>query len=781
MKKEWIVENNTNEKKSLIERLLNSRGIETEEDIKAFLNPLDMELTSPYDFTDMKKSVERISQAIDTNEKILIYGDFDADGVTSTAILYKTLKYLDADVEYYIPNRETEGHGLFTKSLVKIMTKTKPKVLITVDCGISNENEVKFLNSFKVMDVIITDHHEAPETLPPAYGIINPKAPNSLSENLTPKQMEYLTYLAGCGVAFKVAQAILVKYGKAEFINNIVPFVAVGTVSDIVPLLGENRYFVIKGLDLISRGKHEGLTKLLEGAGYDITKGITSENIAFGVTPRINASGRLDTVDASLKVLISDNMQEVQMAVTTLNELNRVRQTLCKDTFEQADEIYKKQGTKNPAIILAHQDWHIGIIGIVASKFVEKYNKPTFLMNYNPETKEYRCSARSIEGVPLYDVIENCSDLLNGFGGHTLAAGLSFSEDKASFEEVKKALNDTVQEYVKAQDLKPTLYVDLELTPSDVDFDLVEQISKLEPFGASNPSPIFVLNNLKIKQKRQMGTDNAHLRLVLETQGREFTAVWWQNGNANLNCGDIIDIAFHPQINEFNGNISIQLIIDDVHADGLEEVIPPRYKIYDNRTKSGILPTVNDYVKNSKLNIKIFAESKKVTDTIKDFPQLKSNIFTRANIQKCDVVMFFDYPSDKQTLDNILDAAQPDKLHFMKYDMQILDEQEFLKIFTGMVKYSIHHNNGIFELIRCAGFLGKSICIFDDLLALFENYEIIKICEHNNFVYKIEENNFENTQKILNSNEYSEIFDKTIECEKFQRHLLEDDLDEIFM
>ena len=216
-----------------------------------------MEITSPDVFTDMKKTIERLSQAIDNNEPIVIYGDFDADGVTSTSVLYKTFKYLGANIHYFIPNRETQGHGFDTKALIKLMTTVKPKVIISVDCGISDVEAVKFVNSFThSIDVIITDHHEAPEILPEAYAIINPKAPNALDENLSAKQIEYLTYLAGCGVAFKVAQAILTHYNKTDFIYELIPFVAVGTIADVVPLLGENRYFVTKGLDLISKGKH---------------------------------------------------------------------------------------------------------------------------------------------------------------------------------------------------------------------------------------------------------------------------------------------------------------------------------------------------------------------------------------------------------------------------------------------------------------------------------------------------------------------------------------------
>ena len=310
--KEWIFNKTDEHEKSLIKKLLYSRGIKTEEDIEEFLNPLEMKLTHPKAFCDMEKCIERLSYAIDNGEKIVVHGDFDADGVTSTSLLYRTFKYLGADVNYFIPDREKEGHGFDTKALVNIMTKVKPKVIISCDCGISDVDAVNFLNSFKI-DVIITDHHEAPEILPKAFAIINPKAPYALDENLTSKQITSLTSLAGVGVAFKVAQALLEKYNKLEFIYEILPYVAVGTVADIVPLIGENRYYVTKGLELISKGKHYGISRLLDSAGY---KGqITSEQIAFGIAPRINASGRLDTVDAALKVLISDNRQEIEMAI----------------------------------------------------------------------------------------------------------------------------------------------------------------------------------------------------------------------------------------------------------------------------------------------------------------------------------------------------------------------------------------------------------------------------------------------------------------------------------
>lgn len=772
--KEWIFNKYDGKDKSLVTRLLHSRGIKTEEEIYEFLHPLEMKIIHPKAFCDMEKVVERLSKAIDEGEKIVIHGDFDADGVTSTSLLYRTFKYLGADVNYFIPNRETEGHGFDTKALVKIMTQVKPKVIISCDCGISDVDAVNFLNSFKI-DVIITDHHEAPEVLPKALGIINPKAPNALDESLTAKQIESLTSLAGVGVAFKTAHALLEKYGKLEFISEILPYVAIGTVADLVPLIGENRYLVTKGLELISAGKHFGISQLLASAGY---KGqITSEQIAFGIAPRINASGRLDTVDSALKVLISDNKQEIQVAIQTLNEFNKIRQELCQNIFAEADEMVKKEGNRNSAIVLFNKDWHIGIIGIVASMLVEKYYKPTFLMTYSTETKQYRCSARSVEGINLYDAISMNSELLDGFGGHSMAAGLAFSEEKASFEQVKSALCKTVKEMSQGKDLKPFINIDLLLEPDDVTVDLVEQISQLEPFGQSNPSPIFALKNLKIKEKRLMGDNKNHLRLKCIGGSSELTCIRWKDGDISLVQGDSLDIAFHPQINEFNGNTSVQLILDDIHSEYLkEEDNLPKQKLFDHRKKTDILPQVNDYVKSSKQNILIFAESKPILDKLKPFDALYSRTITRDSLRPCDALMLFDYPADKETFDRILNQTTPLAIHFMNYDLKYMDEEEFLNTVCKMLKFACHNNGGKVELRRCASFLGKSYKVFELLFSIFDDVGLIKIKEKNKDYYVVDFGEISDLPKVLHSAKYPILTEMLDECEDFQRSLLEDDL-----
>lgn len=778
--KEWIFSKNETGEKSLIKRLLVSRGISSEDDMYEFTHPLEMKLTHPRMFLDMDKAIERISAAISSGEKIVIYGDFDADGVTSTSLLYKTLKYLGANVSYFIPDREKEGHGFDTKALVKLMTSLKPKLIISVDCGISDVEPVNFIKSFKI-DVIITDHHEAPDVVPDALAIINPKAPNALDEYLTAKQIKSLTSLAGVGVAFKLAQALLEHYEKLEYISEILPFVAVGTVADVVPLIGENRYFVTKGLDLIAQGKHYGLKRLLEQAGYSLEKGITAETIAFGVAPRINASGRLDTVEEAIKVLISDNPTEIEMAISNLNEFNKIRQTLCQEVFAQADEMVKKDGNRNPAIVLFNSKWHVGIIGIVASKLVEKYYKPTFLMTYSEETKQIKCSARSIEGVHLYEVINSIGDMLDGYGGHALAAGLSFTPEKTPFKSVKEQLNRAVKESTNGKELKPFLNVDLELSADDISVNLVNDLSVLEPYGASNPSPVFALKNCTLKQKRLMGENKNHLRLIVENNGQEFTCVRWQAGDIALNSGDSLDVAFHPQINEFQGNISVQLVIDDIHSPMLkdDEQESVKLKIYDHRKKTDILPQVEDYVKNSKLNIKVFAENKQICDMLSSYKSLYQNVCTRDNLEHCDSLMFFDYPADKESFEYILQEASPQSIHLMHYNIKYFNDKEFLKTINGMLKFACNNNNGKIELLRCASFLGKSLELIKTFLDLLEECSVISIVERNDryFIVRLVENS--DISSVLHNPKYEEILNLAEDCELFQKSILEDSIEDV--
>ena len=761
--KEWVVRGKSSgqnvslqeKQASLTDRLLEVRGITTEEAKKDFLNPLGITLMHPNAFCDMQKAVARISLAIDNKENILIYGDFDADGVTSTSVLMKTLGYLGAEVDYYIPERENEGHGLNTKALVQLLTKKKPKLIITVDNGISSVEEVKFINSFG-RDVIITDHHEAPEILPEAYAIINPKAMNALDEKLTPAQIESLTSLAGVGVAFKLAQAILEHYDKLSFSMELLPFVTVGTIADIVPLIGENRYYVTKGLELIAAGKHYGIKRMLDVAGVGTDNGLTAEQIAFTIAPRINASGRIDTVESAIKVMISENKQEIEMAIITLENFNKLRQEMCSETFAQADEMWRASKSRDNAIVLYSKDWHIGIIGIVASKFVEKYYKPTFIMNYSEENKCFRCSARGVKELNLYDIISNISEFLDGFGGHQLAAGFAFSEEKASFETVKKALNKTIDEMLNGQKLAPSIDVDLELTIDEVDIGLVEEISKLEPFGASNPSPTFVVNNLVLKEKKLMGSTKDHLKLIVETPTGTMDCVWWSRGDVPLIAGDRIDVAFAPQLNTFNGVTSVQLVLKDVHSDALKDEEISKIKIYDHRKKTNILTQVNDYIKNSKLSIAVFVEDRAIMESLKPFADIYSHIVNRNNAQKSDVLMFFDYPADEDILQNLMRTVSADAIHYMKYRSEKYNEELVLKTFSGMLRYTCNSLDGKFNLDRAASALGVTNPVVETMLEMFEDTGMIKIKERGEDSFKIEFLQAVELLKTLHTIKYAE-------------------------
>mgnify|MGYP002623454999 CR=1 FL=1 len=768
IKKEWKI-NDSLMTKPLIERLLSVRGIGKSEE-KDFLDPLGMTLLSPKVFCDMDKAVLRIEKAIKEQEKILIYGDFDADGVTSASLLVRTFRHLGANFDYYIPSRETDGHGLNSKALVKLMVSVKPKLIITVDCGISNIEEVNFINSFK-KDIIITDHHESGDILPDAYAIINPKAQNSLSEELTSKEILYMTSLAGVGVAFKLAQAVLNKFDKIDYSVDLLPYVAVGTIADIVPLIGENRYFVIKGLDLISKGKHYGLKRLLESAGYNnIEDGLTADKIAFGVAPRINACGRLDSVKDAVNLLISDSNQEIELSVMALNNFNKIRQELESKIVDEADKMASR--VQDNIIVLYKEDWHIGIIGIAASHLVEKYGKPTFLMTYSENTNQIRCSARGIEGcndLNLHDIISNISDKLDGFGGHALAAGLYFTPDKVSFEEVKSALIKSYNDLMQNKKPIPVLNIDTELEPEEITEDLVKDISRLEPFGASNPSPLFAVKDFKLIEKKLMGSNNDHLRLTVEKDGCQFNAIWWSYGDIGLKKDDTLDIAFSPQLNTFNNKTSIQLIIKDIHSDCLVEQEESKVITYDNRKKTDILDKVNEYLKTAKFDFSVFAENNAVVQSLKTYPEIYKRIVTRMSMKQTDGLMFFDYPPTEDIMQGVLEKVSPVRIHYMAYDIDNTVNFDYFKTVSGMIKYACNNKNGKFDLYSSACFLGLTPSMIEVLLEMFEDCGAISILERdeNYFILKyIKPINEEDCNKSENYELFKSLLSEVAETRK---------------
>ena len=768
-------------KNDFLTKLLLQRGIDTPKRVNDFLYPLKMSIVSPYAFKDMQKAVERIFNAIEKQEQIIVWGDFDADGVTSTAVLLKTLQTIGAKVEHYIPSRETENHGLNSKALVKMIAKKKLKLLITVDCGISNAEEIKFLQGFKV-DTIVTDHHDFDGDLPEAFAILNPKVKDNLNDSLGVDEILYLSYLAGVGVAFKLACALLEKVNKNEFIDEILPFVGIGTIADVVPILGENRCLVTCALQLISKNKNKGIARLLSSTGYNIEQGVTSEMIAFGIAPRINAAGRLSTAETALKLLVSDNVAEIEVAAEELNCLNKIRQELCDRTFEEATAQIKTN--KTPVLVLFSQNWHIGIIGIVASKIVEKYNKPVFMMTKSEqEPNIVRCSARGINGLNLYEIIKTNEKLFKHFGGHKLAAGLAFDEREHSINEVKEALNSTVKQMSQGLDLTPIRMVDAEISESELNFELIENMQILEPCGEGNPNPVLVMNELVLKSFRTMGANNNHSKFTLEKSGKTFEAVLWNNSEQPIKNGEKMDILFYPKINEYNSQRTIQLDIQDFHFEGQEKENLAQsdctIKIYDHRKKTDIYKQVAMYLDQTEENVIIFAQSKKTIEKLSKISAFSSRIKNKTNLEKADQIMFFDYPSTLEEMHFIIEETEPDKIHLMNFILPDLSIDEILKTISGMLKYVYNNKNGEVDVEYLSSVLNLSTEFVQNVVELFGANEIIKIKNYDGTSLELEFLAPKEMQTIKEHTLYQKTKDSLEAIQKFRRKLLEIPVSEI--
>ncbi len=748
--KDWVIQNTEIDESLLsccfnsrvLSVLLKNRNIDTPDKIYKFLNPLKVQLLNPNVFNDMDKAIERVRKSIENNEHITVYGDFDADGVTSTALLYLTLKETGADVDYYLPDRASESHGLNTKALVQIISKRKSKLIITVDCGISNVEEVNFAKNFKT-DIIITDHHEAPVILPDAFAVLNPKVSDNINSALDIDDIQSLNYLAGVGVALKFAYGLLQSFNKTEFANNLLPLAAVGTVGDVVELLGENRTIVAAGLELIKNGVHKGIQKILKSAGIENPKNITSETIAFSVVPRLNAAGRLETPETALKVLISDDDNITDEAVNTLDGLNELRQNLCDETFKTADEMYAGDVFKNrKGIVLYNADWHIGIIGIVASKLVEKYNKPVFLMTSdfnNPEI--IRCSCRSIQGLNIHAVLSEHKEIFEGFGGHKMAAGFSFDAKKITFEKFKSMLLDTIDEFAVNIDFKKvTVNADMELLPEDITPETVNLIDKMQPFGSANPSPLFIMNNTVIQEYKMMGQNANHLKLYVTKDGsKRFDCIKWNTPDFSLPVNTQIDLLFSMRLNTFNDITSVQLMLEDIHSELLDkEQKISEISFLDHRKKKDILERVVDFALSSQKTTAIYIENPILIKNLKLPQTISGKLFTLDNIPSdIQQIMFFDIPPTKEDFYKILKTTNAHLVHLMNFGSEELSSDTFISKLSGMLKYALSNLNGLISTRRAAKALGASDETVECALTLLEDSEMIDLNKVDEDNYKI--------------------------------------------
>ncbi|MBQ9757857.1 MAG: single-stranded-DNA-specific exonuclease RecJ [Clostridia bacterium] len=531
--------------------ILYNRGIRESSEIEKFLHCDLKNLHDPYLLKDMDKAVARIKEAQAKGEKITIYGDYDVDGITSIAILYKHLTSMGFEVDYYIPDRIQEGYGVNREALDKIK-ENGTGVVITVDTGITAVEETEYAKSIG-MDFIITDHHECKETIPAAFAAIDPKR----------KDCKYpFKNLAGVGVAFKLIQALDENSSVEKLISKYADLVCLGTVADISPLVDENRIIVTKGLEKFKNTENIGLKALLD-VSITNNKAITTSSIGYIIAPRINASGRLGCASRSVEMFLTQDKEKAYELANSLCEENIIRQQTEQKMFAEALEYIEKnpQIKEDQVLVIPHENWHHGIVGIVSSKITEKFYRPSILFAIDGD--EAKGSGRSVSGFNLFEALENSSDILEKFGGHELAAGLSIKTE--NIEKFRTAINSQKLSKIDEQSLIPTVSVDAVIKPAYITMETVDEINKLHPFGVDNPLPVFAVRNIKIHKISTM-SEGKHLRMTLLKDNKFFDAVGFGMGEYfnHLKEGDFVEVAFGLDINDYKGFKNIQLILKDI-------------------------------------------------------------------------------------------------------------------------------------------------------------------------------------------------------------------------
>ena len=533
----------------IVASIIANKGLKDNNEIEVFLHPRRGDFHDPFLMPDMDKAVARIIQAIDNKEKVAIYGDYDVDGITSSTVLHRFLEERGLHTDIYIPNRLNEGYGL-NKKEIEAIAETKHTLIITVDCGITGYDEIEYAKTFGI-DTVVTDHHEPPEKLPDAIAVVDCKR----KDNKYP-----FNGLAGVGVAFKLTQALAIKLNlPEESYLKYLDIVCVGTISDIVPLVDENRTISKLGLRLVKQTRNIGLKVLLESIGY---KKIDSNTISFGIAPRINACGRMGHEKEALKLFLTNNIEEAKQITQKLNEYNLQRQEIEKRIFDEAQELMQNpEEQKLPCIVLRKENWHHGVIGIVSSKITDMYFKPSILMCIE-EGNIAKGSGRSIPGFDIHEALENCKENIKQFGGHSMAIGITIDNDK--FDDFKKQIEEYA-ENKQISEIVPVLNIDEKVQLKNINLSDIKDLELLEPFGEANKPPIFQINNLKIESIRTL-TQGKHLKLDVKEENTRFSAIGFNLGNLanDYKIGDKVNIAGFLEINSFNGMDSIQINIKDI-------------------------------------------------------------------------------------------------------------------------------------------------------------------------------------------------------------------------
>ncbi len=533
----------------IVAKLLINRGLGDPHKARQFL-AADMEsLLSPWDLKGMREAVACVTKTMEEGGSIVVYGDYDVDGITATSIVYRFLKRCGASVSYYIPERQSEGYGLNLEALEGLIAKGTDLV-ITVDCGISSYDIVEAVRDR--LALVITDHHEAPSLIPRAVAVVDHKQPNCPYPDKN---------LAGVGVAYKLCQAIW-QERTGEVYQADLDIVALGTVADVVPLVGENRILVKAGLSKMQVQPNRGIEALIDVAGLKDRK-ITVGHIGFTLAPRLNAAGRVAHATRAVELLTTPSQEEAYEIAEELQETNLERQALERDIHEMARQDVLKQGSDaDYVVVVGGQDWHPGVIGIVASRLVEEFYKPTLVISIKDGIGKGSC--RSIDNCNMYEALQSAEDLLIQFGGHQAAAGFSIKEDK--IPALRDRLTQYCKEHLSETDYLPIVDIDSQVAIDDIDVPLIEEIETLEPYGMANPTPVLALEEATISDLFLMGQQKKHAKVLLEREDSTIDAIAWNRPDlhASFFPGDQVKVAFTVQKNEWNGHVSPQLMIQDM-------------------------------------------------------------------------------------------------------------------------------------------------------------------------------------------------------------------------
>jgi single-stranded-DNA-specific exonuclease len=552
----------------LLAQCLLNRGFSEPSAIEKFLSPRLKNLADPFLLPNMDKAVERLFRAREQNEPLVIFGDYDVDGVTSTALLTEVLRALGWKVEFYLPNRLDEGYGLSADGVENCLKKYPTTLLLAVDCGSTAVETINSLN-LRGVDVIVLDHHQVSNPAPNAVALVNPQLQSSAGvppANHRRDACATFTELCSAGLAFKLAHAILKRGreinlpGAAEFdLKPLLDLVALGTIADLVPLVGENRILASAGLKQLNQTRRAGIVALKKVA--QTPDKIGTYEVGFQLAPRLNAAGRLETAEESLHLILAKNLEEAMPIAQNLDLRNRERQKIEKTIVGEVVGVVRSKFNpqKDFVIVEAQLLWHIGVVGIVASRVLQEFYRPTIIIG--GENGEMRGSGRSIAGFDLAAALRECDGLLLRHGGHAMAAGLSILPEKIDL--LRQKLNDLARRSLKPEDLPPPLRLDAEVGLDEINFELLSELEKLKPTGQGNPAVQFCARGLShAKPLQRMGKEKQHVKLWVTDGSATHEAVWWNGGEKSLPVGKF-DLVFAPQVNEFNGRRAIQLKVLD--------------------------------------------------------------------------------------------------------------------------------------------------------------------------------------------------------------------------